>query len=128
MGTLEHPPVTNTGKPRRPARVVRGGGAFVVVGARESRVQGEGRQGAGTLQKPEERSVDSGHQAHEAWLLSVQTRLYKRSRGCPATPRLLESRMHNERCTSGSGRGHGKPTAVTPHGAHVLLYPVSWRI
>jgi len=26
--------------------------------------------------------------------------------------------MHNERCMSGSEGGHGKPTAVTPHGAH----------
>jgi len=31
--------------------------------------------------------------------------------------------MHNERCTSGSVRGHGKPTAETSHGVHVLLQP-----
>ena len=31
--------------------------------------------------------------------------------------------MHNERCTSGSGRGRGKPMVVTPHGVRVLLSP-----
>lgn len=42
------------------------------------------------------------------------------SPGCayPTTPRLLESRMGNERRTSASEGGHGKPTAATPHGAH----------
>ncbi len=109
----------------------RGDGASVVVGARESRAQGEGRQGVGTLPKPEERSVDSGPQVDQAWLLSVQTKLYQWSQentnavgwDLLTTPRHLESRMHNERCTSGSERGHGKPTAATPHGAHDLLYP-----
>ena len=28
--------------------------------------------------------------------------------------------MHNERCTSGSVGGHGKPTTATSHGAHGL--------
>jgi hypothetical protein len=77
MGTFEHPPVTDTGKSRRPTMGARGGGASVVVRARESRVQGEGRQGVGTPQKPEERPVDSGHQAEQVWLLSVQTKLYQ---------------------------------------------------
>jgi hypothetical protein len=36
--------VANFGKPPSPARSRRGDGVFVVVGARESRVQGEGRQ------------------------------------------------------------------------------------
>ena len=31
--------------------------------------------------------------------------------------------MRNERRTSGSERGHWKPTAATPHGANALLYP-----
>jgi putative transposase len=39
--------------------------------------------------------------------------------------------MHNERCTSGSARGHGRPTAATTHGVHVptqpkLLGPAKW--
>ena len=58
----------------------RGGGASVVVRVRESRAQGEGRQRVGTRQKPEERPVDSGHQADQAWLLNVQTKLYQWSR------------------------------------------------
>lgn len=58
----------------------RGGGASVVVGARESRAQGEGRQEVGTLQKPEECPVDSGPQVDQAWLLSVQKKLYQWSR------------------------------------------------
>ena len=62
MGTLEHPPVTDTGKSRRPTTGERGGGASVVVRTRENRVQGEGRQGVGAPQKPEERPVDSGQQ------------------------------------------------------------------
>ena len=49
----------------------------VVVRARESRVHGEGRQGVGQFQKPEEGLVDSGHQVDRAWLLSVQTKLYR---------------------------------------------------
>jgi hypothetical protein len=30
--------------------------------------------------------------------------------------------MHDERCTSGSEGGHGKPAAETPYGAHGLPY------
>jgi RNA-directed DNA polymerase len=80
MGTLEHPPVTDTGKSRRPTTGARGGGASVVVRALENRVQGEGRQGVGAPQKPEKRPVDSGHQADQVWLLNVQTKLYQWSR------------------------------------------------
>jgi len=36
---------------------------------------------------------------------------------------FLESRMHNERCTSGSERDYGKPTAEKLHGARNLLQP-----
>jgi len=45
--------------------------------------------------------------------------------GCdnPITPWSLESRMHSERCTSGSERGYGKPTVERPHGARNLLLP-----
>ena len=133
MGTRTHPPVTETGYPRRPGMGAYGGGASVVVRARESRVHGKGRQRAGIATKPEEWSVDSDHQADRAWLLNVQRKRYQWSRGASrvsplgrtrcllTTPWLLESRMHNERCTSGSARGHGKPTAATPHGARVLL-------
>ncbi len=35
----------------------------------------------------------------------------------------LESRMHSERCTSGSERGYRKPTAERPYGTCNLLIP-----
>ena len=76
----QRPPTTEVGKPRRPARGAEGSGASPVVGVRESRVQGEGRQGVGTHLEPEERSVDSDQQADKAWLLSVQRKLYQWSR------------------------------------------------
>ena len=78
MGTQQRSP-SQGGKPRRPATGVCGGGAFVVVGARESRVQGEGRQGVGTHRSPEKRSVDSDQQANMAWLLSVRKKCTSRA-------------------------------------------------
>jgi len=97
-------------------------GASVVVGARESRVQGEGKQGADGVVLTEERSMDMDHRADTAWLLGVQRKLYQWSkRQRLRSPWFLESRMHNERCTSGSVRGRRKPTAAEPHGADVLL-------
>lgn len=84
MGTFLHSPIAEMGKPRRPVRDAGGGGVSVVVGAQESCVQGEGKQGVGTLQKPEERPVDSDHQADNAWLLNVQMKLYQWSREHPA--------------------------------------------
>ena len=83
MGTRTHPPVTDTGYPRRPGMDASGGGASVVVRARESRVHGEGRQGAGATSKPEEWSVDSDHQADRTWLLNVQKKLYQWSQKHP---------------------------------------------
>jgi len=81
---LGRSPTTDVGKPRRPAVSDRGRGASRVVGARESRVQGEGRQGADTPAKPEEeRSVDTDRQADKAWLLNVQRKLYQWSRENP---------------------------------------------
>src|SRR5215472_8996514 len=63
--------------------VVHGGGACVVVRARESRAHGEGRQGNDRVVKTEEPSMDLGDQADEAWLLSVQRKLYQWSRTHP---------------------------------------------
>ncbi len=74
---------TEVSKPRRPAESRRGRGASHVVGARESRAQGEGRQEVGTHPKPEERSVDADQQADKAWLLGVQGKLYQWSRDNP---------------------------------------------
>lgn len=83
MEARQHQPTTEVGKPRRPVKDADGKGASRVVGARESRVQGEGRQGVGTQPKPEERSVDSDQQADKVWLLSVQRKLYQWSRDNP---------------------------------------------
>ena len=55
-------------------------GACVVVSARESRVQGEGRQGTDEVVKTEEPSVDSDEQADEVWLLGIQRKLYQWSK------------------------------------------------
>ena len=53
----------------------------------------------------QEPSVDTDDRADEAWLLSIQRKLYQT---------FPESRMHNERCMSGSARGHAKPAAARP--------------
>ena len=85
MGTRVRPPATEAGYPRRPGKDAREDGAPVVVGARESRVQGEGGQRAGQPSKSEQRSVDSDQQA-KAWLLNVQRKLYQWSQANPAEP------------------------------------------
>jgi RNA-directed DNA polymerase len=101
MGTRARPPVTDTGYPRRPGKVGREGGAPVVVGARESRAQGEGGQGVGRHPEPEQRSVDSDQQA-SAWLLNVQRKLYQWSKANPNEPYCdlwnWVTSVHNLRC------------------------------
>src|SRR3954470_24003038 len=79
MGTLNDRSGSDPSYPRRPATVGSGGGACVVVGARESRVQGKGRQGTDRRAKTEETPVDSGDQADEAWLLGIQRKLYQQA-------------------------------------------------
>ena len=80
MGTGDTSPVTDTGYPRRTGMGRQRDGARVVVRGRESRPHGEGEQGTDQRAKPQERSVDSDHQADKAWLLSVQRKLYQWSR------------------------------------------------
>jgi len=80
MGTGDTSPVTDTGYPRRTGMGRQRDGARVVVRGRESRSHGEGEQGTDRRAKPQERSVDSDHQADKAWLLSVQCKLYQWSR------------------------------------------------
>jgi len=83
MGTLTGRSGAEPSQPRRPATARSRGGACVVVGARESRVQGEGRQKTGRLAATEEPPVDSGDQVDEAWLLGIQRKLYQWSRNHP---------------------------------------------
>ena len=58
------------------------GGVLVVVGGRESRSRGEGGQETDRFLKPGE-SVDTDARADKVWLLSVQRKLYQRSRENP---------------------------------------------
>ena len=60
-----------------------GGGALVVVGARESRVHGEGGRKLIGIRMTEKISVDSDNQADRAWLLGVQRKLYRWSKETP---------------------------------------------
>ncbi len=83
MGTGDTSPVTDTGYPRRTGMGRQRDGARVVVRGRESRPHGEGEQGTDRRAKPQERSVDSDHQADKAWLLSVQRKMYQWSRQHP---------------------------------------------
>ena len=86
MGTHGPSPLTDKGYPRRPGKRASGGGVSVVVRGRESRPHGEGGQTGDTLLKPEERSVDSDHQADQAWVLDAQRKLYQWSQANPAEP------------------------------------------
>lgn len=82
-GNLFCLPVTETGSPRRPEMGKVRGGASVVVGAWESHVQGEGKQGTDEAELTEERSVDTDYQTDLAWLLGVQCKLYQWSKRHP---------------------------------------------
>jgi RNA-directed DNA polymerase len=83
MGTRDCPPAAQTGYPWRPGMDRRGGGASVVVRARESRAHGEGKQDVDALAVAEETPVDSGDQDEQSWLLSVQRKLHQWSREHP---------------------------------------------
>jgi hypothetical protein len=65
--------------------------------------------------------MDMDHQADEAWILGIQSKLYQWSWGSLTSPCLLESRMLNESRKSGSGRGGKKPVAEKRYGACRLL-------
>lgn len=83
MRTRCSSPETETGKLHRPVKKGSGDGVSVVVGAGESPVQGEGRQGVGTVFTSEKRAVDSAHQADNVWLLKVQRKLFTWSQENP---------------------------------------------
>ena len=72
--------------------------------------------------------MDTDQRADRAWLLGVQRKLYQWSREPPISRWLLESRMHNERCTSGSARGHAKPPLVNGGSARMPYssYVATW--
>jgi hypothetical protein len=63
-----------------------GGRGSVVVGARESRVQGEGSQSISAAPRPQGKAMYVASQLDTSWLLNVQRKLYAPSRelGAPA--------------------------------------------
>jgi hypothetical protein len=67
------------GKPPSPATSHVGGGASVVVGARESRAHGEGRQSTSTASKPQGKAMYVATSSDRSWLLIEQRKLYARS-------------------------------------------------
>ncbi|MDQ0458353.1 hypothetical protein [Rhizobium paknamense] len=59
------------------------GGAFVVVGPRESRAQGEGKQEDDGIATTEKWSVDTDHQTDKVWVVGIQRKLYQWSKANP---------------------------------------------
>ena len=102
MGTVSCPPATETGYPWKTGEGRIRDGAFVVVRDRESRSHGEGRQGNDKFSMAEKQSMDLDFKADNAWVLSVQRKLYRWSKANPnETYRELWNWMtsiHNLRC------------------------------
>ena len=67
--------------------------------------------------------MDSDERADEARLLGVQHKALSAEQEFLPSPWFPESRMHNERCTSGSEGGRQKPAAATSHGADARPLP-----
>jgi RNA-directed DNA polymerase len=72
------------GKPPGQVKPRSGGGASVVVRARESRVHGDGRQEKRTEAKTLERAMYVATQSDKDWLQSEQGKLYKRGQEDPS--------------------------------------------
>lgn len=79
-GTGDCSPERKSGYPQRPGKNNQRGGADVVVRERESRLQGEGKQGTDTHSMAEKQSMDLDYQANYAWVLGVQRKLYQWSK------------------------------------------------
>ena len=67
------------GKPPSPVSFRAEGGAFVVVGARESRVHGEGEQSVSRVSRPPGKAMYVASTADRQWLRIEQRKLYLRS-------------------------------------------------
>src|SRR5262249_4784412 len=76
MGTSIRAPGREPGKPSSQAMSRTRGGASVVVGARESRAHGEGRQWMGTASKPAGKATYVATRSDKDWLRIEQTKLY----------------------------------------------------
>jgi len=86
LGTCSHSPVRKTGYQQRPGMNKNKGGACVVVRDRESRLHGEGGQGIDAFSTTEKQSMDLDFKADNAWVLSVQRKLYQWSKANPKEP------------------------------------------
>src|SRR6187402_560805 len=73
-----------SGKPPGQVKPRSEGGASVVVGARESRAQGKGRQEKRADAKPLERAMYVANQAVKDWLQNEQGKLHKRGLEAPS--------------------------------------------
>jgi RNA-directed DNA polymerase len=76
---IRAPRTAKRGNPPSPERSRTGGGASVVVGARESRAHGEGGQSAGTAPASRGKVMYMASSSERNWLLNVQRRLYRKS-------------------------------------------------
>ena len=129
-GTRSRSPARSTlASSRSRAMGDRGDGASVVVGGRESRSHGEGKQASRSACSKEKRAVDTDHQADKAWLLDTQRKLYTWSQN-----RLHAVRCWRARCiTKGARRvrerGPWRPlkeTSVWRHGP-TFTETTRWR-
>ena len=58
-----------------------------------------------TEPKPQGKAMYVATKSDRDWLLTVQRKLYRRSSAASFTVKSMESPVHNERCTPGSGKG-----------------------
>jgi RNA-directed DNA polymerase len=77
--SIRAPRKAKRGNPPSPERSRTGGGASVVVGARESRAHGEGGQSTGTVPASPGKATYVAPASDRRWLLNVQGRLYRQS-------------------------------------------------
>lgn len=83
VGTRSFSPGRKPGYRQRPVMKKKEGGASVVVGDWESRSHGEGWQGIDAFSETEKQSMDLDYQADNAWVLSVQRKVYQWSKANP---------------------------------------------
>ena len=87
----------------------------------------------GTASKPLGKAMYVAPKPEWDWLLNEQRKLYARSEETTGWPRpaglssrsIMESRVHNERCTPGSEGGARKPTGESRQGAGRPPYATS---
>ena len=66
-----------------------------------------------TAARPLGKAMYVASQSDKDWLQSVQRKLYTRSKNPCFAYASMESPVHNERCTPGSGKGTRKPPGAS---------------